>query len=115
MLEKSWTPELGDAAELPILSANDNISGDYPSTYFVEDGSYLRLKNLQIGYSFPNLQGINRLRVYVQATNLFTITGYDGLDPEVNINGDGSDSNLGFDEGFYPTAQTFMFGLNLGL
>jgi TonB-linked SusC/RagA family outer membrane protein len=119
MLEKSWTPELGDAAELPILSANDNISGDYPSTYFVEDGSYLRLKNRQIGYSFPNLKGVSRLRVYVQATNLFTITGYDGLDPEVNRSGDDDanrgDSMLGFDEGYYPTAQTFMFGLNLGL
>ena len=115
MLEKSWTPALGDGAEIPIHSSNDNVSGDYPSTYFVENGSYMRLKNLQIGYTIPNLRGIDRLRVYFQATNLFTITSYTGLDPEVNINGGGSDANLGFDEGYYPTAQTFMFGINLGL
>ncbi len=115
MYEESWTPELGNSAKLPILSANDNVSGDYPSTYFVENGSYLRLKNLQVGYTIPNLKGINRLRVYVQATNLFTITSYSGLDPEVNLNGDGSDANLGLDEGYYPTARQFMFGVNLGL
>jgi TonB-linked SusC/RagA family outer membrane protein len=120
MRYESWTPELGDAAQLPIVSANDNVSGDYPSTYFVEDGSYFRMKNLQVGYSIPNLRGVDRLRVYFQVTNLFTITSYSGLDPEVNINGNDpgddnlADSNLGFDEGFYPTARTFMFGLNLG-
>jgi len=114
MYEESWTPELGNSAKLPILSGNDNVSGDYPSTYFVENGSYLRLKNLQVGYNFPNLKGISRLRVYVQATNLFTITNYSGLDPEVNLNGDGSDANLGLDEGFYPTSRQFMFGVNLG-
>jgi TonB-linked SusC/RagA family outer membrane protein len=114
MLEKSWTPALGDGAELPIVSANDNVSGDYPSTYFIEDGSYMRLKNFQLGYTVPAIKGIDRLRVYFQATNLFTITKYTGLDPEVNINGGGSDANLGFDEGYYPTPQQFMFGLNLG-
>jgi hypothetical protein len=114
MLEKSWTPELGDGAELPVASANDNVSGDYPSTYFIEDGSYMRLKNFQLGYTVPAIKGIDRLRVYFQATNLITITKYTGLDPEVNINGDGSDANLGFDEGYYPTPQQFMFGVNLG-
>jgi len=113
MRYESWTPELGDAAKLPVVSANDNIS-TRPSSYFVEDGSYLRLKNLQVGYTFPNLKGIDRLRVYVQGTNLFTITNYSGLDPEVNIQGDGSDANLGFDEGYYPTSQQFLFGVNLG-
>ncbi len=114
MRYESWTPELGDAAKLPVASSNDNISGDFPSTYFVENGSYMRMKNLQIGYTIPNLTGVDRLRVYFQATNLFTITSYSGLDPEVNLNGGGSDANLGLDEGFYPTAQTFMLGVNLG-
>lgn len=113
MRYESWTPELGDNATLPIASANDGIS-TRPSTHFVEDGSYLRLKNLQVGYTVPNLKGIDRLRVYVQATNLLTITNYSGLDPEVNINGDGSDANLGFDEGYYPTSQQFLIGVNFG-
>lgn len=113
MRYESWTPELGDAATLPIASANDNIS-TRPSTHFVEDGSYMRLKNLQLGYTVPNLKGIDRLRVYVQATNLFTVTNYSGLDPEVNINGSGSAANLGFDEGYYPTSQQFLLGVNFG-
>ena len=114
MRYESWTPELGDAAKLPIASANDNISAR-PSTYFVEDGSFMRLKNLQVGYTVPNLQGIDRLRIYVQATNLFTITNYSGLDPEVNIQETwGNEANLGFDEGYYPTSQQFLIGVNFG-
>jgi len=113
MRYESWTPELGDAATLPIASANDNIS-TRPSTAFVENGSYFRMKNLMIGYNIPNLRGVDRLRVYFQATNLFTITNYSGLDPEVNINGGGSDANLGFDEGYFPTSRQFMIGVNLG-
>ena len=113
MVYESWTPELGDAAKLPIASADDNISSR-PSTAFVEDGSFFRMKNLQIGYTIPNLRGIDRLRVYVQATNLFTITSYSGLDPEVYIQGDGSDANLGLDEGYFPTPQQFLLGVNLG-
>jgi TonB-linked SusC/RagA family outer membrane protein len=109
----SWTPELGDAALLPILSQNDDQS-QQPSTYFVEKGSYLRCKNFQIGYTIPNLKGIDRLRLYFQTTNLFTITKYSGLDPEINIQY-GNNNNLGWDEGLYPTARNFIFGVNFGL
>ena len=75
----------------------------------------VRMKNLQIGYSIPNLQGIDRLRLFFQATNLFTITNYSGLDPEINITGKGSGSaNLGVDNGHYPISRQFLLGLNLG-
>lgn len=73
----------------------------------MEDGSYLRLKNVQIGYTFPkkwmSKAHIERLRLYVTASNLFTITGYSGYDPEVGS---------GTDYGNYPQSRTFTFGLN---
>ena len=77
------------------------------STRFIEDGSYLRLKNLQIGYTFPlkwtQKFRCSRLRLYATASNLFTITGYKGYDPEVGG---------GVDYGNYPQRRTFTFGLN---
>lgn len=77
------------------------------SSRFVEDGSYLRLKNLQIGYTFPKQltrkAHIERLRLYVTASNLFTITKYSGYDPEVGG---------GTDYGNYPQSRTFTFGIN---
>lgn len=77
------------------------------STRFIEDGSYLRLKNLQIGYTFPlkwtQKFHCSRLRLYATASNLFTITGYKGYDPEVGG---------GVDYGNYPQSRTFTFGLN---
>ncbi len=77
------------------------------STRFIEDGSYLRLKNLQIGYTFPlkwtQKFHCSRLRLYATASNLFTITGYKGYDPEVGS---------GVDYGNYPQSRTFTFGLN---
>jgi hypothetical protein len=113
MYEESWTPTLGDNATLPVLSLIDNLSQE-PSTAFVKDGSYFRMKNLMLGYTIPNLKGIDRLRVYVQGVNLFTVTNYDGLDPEVNIQGPGENSSLGYDNGVYPIARQFILGLNFG-
>jgi hypothetical protein len=75
----------------------------------VENGSYLRLRNLQIGYTF-NLKGISRIRAYVQGTNLFTATKYSGLDPEILVN---SNSAQGIDIGAYPIVSQYTFGLNI--
>lgn len=91
---------------------------------FVEDASYLRLNTLTLGYTFPKAWTqkafIQRLRLYATAGNLFTITGYSGLDPEVNAFSNKSTSanvgkypTLGLDWGTYPRAKTFTFGLNL--
>ena len=78
------------------------------SSRFVESGSYLRLKNLQFGYTIPStmLNGtfIKRCRVYISANNLLTLTSYTGYDPEVGG---------GVDYGNYPQARTMLFGLNL--
>jgi hypothetical protein len=77
------------------------------------------MKNLQLGYNFPQSalgnSGIRSLRIYLQGTNLFTITDYSGLDPEIGSEGGGgSDVAFGVDEGNYPTVKQFTVGLNLG-
>ncbi len=125
VLYNSWTPENHDAL-LPRLTSNDATSGTLPVNYYIEPGGYLRLRNLQLGYTLPRTIlekfGIDRLRFYIQAQNLFTITKYTGLDPEITTTNTGrndynrrfADRNLGVDVGNYPTAKSFIFGLNLG-
>jgi TonB-dependent starch-binding outer membrane protein SusC len=81
------------------------------STRFIEDGSYIRLDNATLGYNFKKISSsIKTLRVYASVNNLFTITGYKGVDPEVNQGGiaPGVDSN-----NFYPKTRTFLFGVNV--
>ena len=107
----TWSPT-NTGAKLPIYS-NKDFDDDRPSTFFVESGSYLRMKSLQLGYTFPRVRGISRLRLYAQAWNLFTITKYSGLDPEVNT---GAPGNAGIDfGGNYPISMKLLFGVNLGL
>jgi len=108
----TWSPSNLNAT-LPIFSQNSSANDISPSSFFVESGSYLRLKTAQIGYTFTNIKGMRKLRVYVQAFNLLTITKYSGQDPEVN---DGNPNNLGIDYGTaYPISQKFLFGVNMGL
>lgn len=121
MRDKSWVQGADNSkATLPVLDYGDGYSGTNPSSYYVEDGSFLRLKNLVIGYTVPKktLQraGISNLRVYVQVENLFTITGYEGLDPETTnaVISDGNESDLrrGIDMGGWPSLRTFALGVN---
>lgn len=114
--------------KFPILDVNDTYSY-VPSSYYVEDASYLRCKNIQLGYTFPSAslgKVFSSLRVYVQAQNLFTITGYSGLDPAPSNFGiqDSNPNDLsaalisdlwtGFDFGNYPANKIFMIGVNAG-
>lgn len=116
VLYGSWTPDRPDA-KLPILDENDAISSR-PSTYFIEDGSYARLKNVQLAYSFPSSLiskiGLNQCRIYVQGQNMLTFTKYTGLDPELSLRGN-NNQQIGVDEGIFPTPKTFILGINLGL
>lgn len=114
-LYDSWTPE-NHNAKAPIQELDASFSsGSVPNSYFVESGSYLRARNAQLGYTFATKElnhiGVKKLRVYVSATNLFTITGYSGIDPELN----GGVTNFGIDEGTYATPRTYLFGVNLSL
>ena len=107
----------GSTNENFAIDANSRLNREM-SSWFVEDGSYVRLKNLQIGYTLPKAWTdkihFNNLRVYVAAQNLFTITGYSGLDPEI---GELNNNPLykGVDMGYYPQARTFMFGVSMKL
>ncbi len=119
ILYNSWRPE-HPAAHLPILDERDAVSSR-PSTYYLENGSYLRLRNVSIGYSLPvrllKKVRLNRCRVYLQGTNLHTFTKYSGLDPEINLrdSGSGVNAQLGVDEGVYPAARSVLIGLQLGI
>lgn len=107
----TWSTDNTDA-KLPIW--NNNGSDDRkPSSFFVENGSYLRLKSLLIGYTLPKVKAFKSLRIYVQAYNLVTITDYSGIDPEVST---GSATNAGVDfGGNYPLSRKFLVGLNFDL
>ena len=88
------------------------------STRFLHDGSYMRLKNVQLGHSFklPESWNVATCRVYLAASNLLTFTSYPGLDPEMTVNanstGEGDRAN-GIDWGTYPVAKSVTLGLNL--
>lgn len=87
--------------------------GRLPVTnYVVENGSYLRCKNVTLGYTLPRIKGIQQVRVYVSANNLFTVTKYSGFDPEVNTYA-GSNTQIGIDNLVYPQARSYLGGLQM--
>lgn len=107
----------GDAATLqPALSYSITNNEADPNSFFVEDASFLKLKNLQIGYTMPDSVvesiGATSLRVYLQGTNLLVLTKYNGVDPEVAIN---DNLSLGVDENVFPMSRILTLGVNLKL
>ena len=120
---------VSDPAELDAMNANATMHS--PTSMvgllydrWLEDASYLRLKNLTVGYTLPKSWakkiGMNNVRAYFTASNLFTLTKYTGLDPEVNTNstrssGGASLPTPGVDNNAYPIARTYTIGLNITL
>ena len=106
-----WTGE-GTSNSYPRLTSDDT-NGNFTrmSDFYLEDGDYLRFKIVQLGYSLPSSiigkAGLQKVRLYVSAENLLTLTKYTGFDPEI---GGGV---MGIDRGYYPQARTFMFGANI--
>ncbi len=105
----AWTPSNANSntPRATVIDANGNMGR--PSDLFLEKASYLRLKSMQLGYKF-NVKGMNLLRVYLGATNIFTITDYSGYDPGV-VNY--SSFSRGVDRGLYPLSRNYFAGLNL--
>ena len=105
-------------AKYPRLDANDAFSRQF-STYWVEDGSYVRLRSIQVGYDFPPalVRWINAARIYVRGENLFTIAGYSGPDPALpawdvqGVGFDVRDQTRGVDGGSYPASRMFSIGI----
>ena len=110
----AWTPS-NTSGSVPALSNTITNSETQPNSYFVEDASFLRLKNLQVGYTFnddiASKVGLDMLRIYVQGTNLFTITDYNGLDPEV-ISTDNLSLGIDGPNPVFPLAQILTVGIN---
>jgi TonB-linked SusC/RagA family outer membrane protein len=109
----AWTPENTDT-DIPKIEGPSSFStSGVANSYYIENGSYLRLRSLIVGYTLPAgvLQRfrVGKLRVYAQVANLFTFTSYSGLDPELV----GNSSNFGIDLGNYPNQRSILFGLNL--
>ncbi|MDQ6845622.1 MAG: TonB-dependent receptor, partial [Bacteroidota bacterium] len=115
----SWHGE-GTSNTFPRLSWTGATNNKRPSTRFLEDGSYLRLKNVQLGYTInPKMlsrYNISYVRFFVSGQNLLTFTKYTGLDPEMYTNnnsvGDGVRA-VGIDWGTYPLARTYTVGVNI--
>jgi TonB-linked SusC/RagA family outer membrane protein len=104
----------GTSNKIPRMTSA-NANGNWKSSdLYIHNGSYLRLKNAQIGYTLPvkwtRVASIQRLRVYVGAENLFTFTGYEGFDPEL---ASGNYTTIGVDKGIYPQARTITIGANV--
>lgn len=115
----AWTPQNTNSS-VPALSTRDANNELRPSTYFIESGAYLRLKNVQIGYSLPADMAKRiraaQLRIFLQGQNLLTFTDYSGLDPEVGMQNYGSDNrnlDMGVDRGLYPNSRTYTLGLSI--
>jgi TonB-linked SusC/RagA family outer membrane protein len=117
--DERWIGE-GSSDTQPRPSWTSKSNNARPSSRFLEDGSYVRLKNLQFGYTIPEkilkITGFPQARLYASGTNLFTLTGYPGLDPEMTVSDNSKnegDRSSGIDWGTYPSAMTLMFGIDI--
>lgn len=108
-----WTPTRTNT-DIPRLAAADYNNNNRLSDRYVENGSYLRLRNVQVGYTLPSewvkKMMLQKIRVYVSAQNLFTISGYSGIDPEV---GQSASLSRGIDYGIYPQSRVITGGINV--
>jgi hypothetical protein len=114
-VKDSWTPT-NTGASTPIFEGESNFSTNTQSnSWYVENGAYLRMQNLSIGYTLPNniveKIGVKRAKIVASTNNVFTVTGYKGLDPSV---GGAVDTNFGIDVGNYPLTRSFNVALSLG-
>ncbi len=114
-VKDSWTPTHTNTSQ-PIFEDVSNFStNQVPNSFYVENGSYLRMQNITLGYTLPaallSKVGLSRVRLSVAANNIFTVTGYKGLDPGV---GGAADQNFGIDVGNYPITRSYNAGLSIG-
>ena len=111
---QTWTGE-GTSNRLPMLTYGSNRNWQNISDIYIENGDYFKVSNVTIGYDFRrlmNIKNISKCRLYFSAQNLLTITGYSGMDPEMG-KGTEDDWVSGIDVGFYPSARTFLIGVNI--
>ena len=114
--EHAWTPKNPSNTYARITSNDDAIGSNVASSAYIENGSYVKLKNLTVGYTLPakvaGWASLSKVRLYASTQNLLTITGYKGVDPEIGIQGGNATQN-GVDNGTYPSSRYFTIGLNV--
>ena len=107
----AWSPDNPNST-IPAPTLDNTNNENRASSYYVEDASFLKLRTIRLGYSFPSLSDFG-LNIYGEIQNVFTLTNYTGIDPEVPHAGD---ANIpGIDRGVYPLPRTFMLGVNIKL
>ena len=111
-----WTPENPSTTNYRIYGNDANKNMSNPSSWYIEDGSYFRIKNIQLGMTLPKAWTsrvkVEKLRVYASGQNLITITKYSGYDPEFGI---GSPLGAGVDQGTYPSSKVVLFGIQIDI
>jgi TonB-dependent starch-binding outer membrane protein SusC len=114
-VKDSWSPS-NPGASIPIFESASNFSTNtQANSFYVENGNYLRMQNISLGYNLPKTLlsklKMQKLRIYASANNIFTVSKYQGLDPGVGGN---ADTQFGIDVGNYPVTRSWVFGVNLG-
>lgn len=109
-IKDRYIPGVNETSDIPAFSSTNVVYTQ--SSRFIEDGSYIRLKNLSLSYKLPTINKLG-ISVFVSGTNLFTITDYKGIDPESSNIGSGTDTAQGIDYGAYPNSRTYTAGVNL--
>lgn len=114
-LERAWHPTENPDGDLPLFTGVEKGTNTQFNSNYVEDGSYLRMQTLTLGYTLPKALTkkltLSKIRLYAQLSNVFTITGYSGLDPEVSMVG--NDRRMGLDYGNYGMPHQYLFGVNI--
>jgi TonB-linked SusC/RagA family outer membrane protein len=114
--QNAWTPQ-NHSNTYAAITTDDNVTGsNVASSAYIENGSFLKLKNFTVGYTLPHDMlkkfGVTKVRLYASTQNLFTITSYKGLDPEIGAQGGNATQN-GIDTGTYPSSKYYTIGLNV--
>jgi len=111
-----WTPDNHSTTNFRIDGTDPNGNLSKPSSWYIEDGSFFRIKNIELGFTIPqklsSKVGISRFRLYVSGQNLLTFTKYTGLDPEIGL---GTSTSSGIDNGSYPQSKVYTIGLQVEL
>jgi hypothetical protein len=111
-----WTPENHSTTNYRIFGDDPNKNMSNPSSWYIEDGSFFRVKNIELGFTLPKTVagkiGLEKFKLYISGQNIFTFTNYTGFDPEFGI---GSATSAGVDNGSYPQSRVYLLGVQIDI
>jgi len=109
-------PENHSTTNYRIFGDDPNKNMSNPSSWYIEDGSYFRIKNIELGFTLPTewakKAGLSRCRMYLSGQNILTVTNYSGFDPEFGV---GGATSAGIDSGSYPQSKVYLFGVQIDI